>query len=178
MNTNETPNRDEILNMLAAFAAQRPGLEFGNYGDVSSYRSEMRGITKDLNIARKLIAAVRWRSSIGAPELMEALRRAFSGRLTLELVTNSKGAKRWRLDYCTGQYWPVEYRRAVCAVLASALWDYTRANMPEPQVIQHGDANKLPMRTELRYGGKSAGDWLRAKFRAEFGRGIASRYFN
>lgn len=36
------------------------------------------------------------------------------------------------VGYCTGQYFPTEYRRAVCAVLASALWDYVREHcMPK-----------------------------------------------
>jgi len=47
---------------------------------------------------------------------------------------------------------------AACAVLASALWDYYRAD--------------LPPETE------NKGDKLRAKFRRMFGDSIASRWFN
>lgn len=35
-----------------------------------------------------------------------------------------------RLEYTTGQYWPTEYRKAACAVLASALWAGAAASMP------------------------------------------------
>jgi hypothetical protein len=146
--------RDLILDVLSAFAAQRPGLEFGNYGDVSAYRSEMRAITKDLHTFRTLLSAVRWRSSIGEEELRAAFRDAFSGRLTL--TDRPDGSV--TLDYCTGQYFPTEYRKACCAVLASALWAYTRDNTLLPDTD-----------------GKA--DRLRATFRKEFGRGIASRYF-
>jgi hypothetical protein len=150
--------RDLILDLLSAFAAQRPGLEFGNYGDVSAYRSEVRAITKDLHTFRTLLAAVTWRTSIGEEELRAAFRNAFSGRLTL--TDRPDGSV--TLDYCTGQYFPTEYRKAACAVLASALWAYQRETL---------NANTDDRRYE------SLGDELRQSFRKEFGRGIASRYF-
>jgi hypothetical protein len=146
--------RDMILNALQAFIAQRPGLEFGNYGDVSAYRSEMRAITKDRHIAEKLLAAVRWRTSIGEKELREAF-RAFSGRLSIEDRPDGAIA----LSYCTGQYFPTEYRKAAAAVLAAALWDNMRDNTLLPDTPNKGER-------------------LRATFRREFGRTIQSRYFD
>lgn len=114
--------RDTILHALAAFAATRPGLDPRNYisgwSDTEgrkAYAAEVRSITKDLHHARALLTAVRL-SSISEAQLIEAF-RAFSGRLSWDGQ---------RLDYCTGQYYPTEYRRAVCAVLASALWNYFR----------------------------------------------------
>lgn len=168
--------REMILDSLAEFAAQRPGLEFGNYGDIAAYRSEMRGITKDLHHARVLLAAVRWRSSIDADALKAALKGAFSGRLSWSEFPADKGKPaHWRLDYCTGQYWPTEYRKAVCAVLASALWDYTRDHaMPEGVLMHNSETGE----TLHRYGGLRAGDWLRRHFRKEFGRAIADRWFH
>lgn len=111
-----TQPRDVILEKLEQFARQRPGLDFANYGDVSAYRSESRSITKDLHHAESLLAAVR-RTLIPADKLASAFKRAYSGRLSWDGES---------LDYCTGQYWPTEYRRAVCAVLSAALWDYFR----------------------------------------------------
>lgn len=110
-----------ILAALSAFIRQRPGLDFANYGDTSVYRSELRSITKDRHHAEELLAAVSWRS-ISAEDLLAAARGAFSGRLSL--TVNDKGGV--SVDYCTGQYFPTEYRRAACAVLASALWQYWR----------------------------------------------------
>jgi hypothetical protein len=102
------------------------------------------------------------------------------------------------LDYCTGQYFPTEYRRAACAVLASALWSAKRDNMPAPRYVM-GDGVTLATKAEAlayaeecrassdvilgmeeRYGEKkqSAGDWIRAQFRREFGARIARRYFS
>ena len=37
--------KETIIACLRKFIAQRPGLEFANYGDVALYRAEMRSIT-------------------------------------------------------------------------------------------------------------------------------------
>lgn len=150
--------RDQILDLLAAFIRQRPGLEFGNYGDVTSYRSEMRSITRDRHIAERLLADVRWRTSIDEARLRDAF-RAYSGRLSL--IDRPDGSM--DLDYCTGQYFPTEYRKAVCAVLASALWDARRESL---------NANVDDRRF------RTFGDEIRSSFRREYGRSIASRYFD
>ena len=143
--------RDNILRALAAFAATRPGLDPRNYisswSDTAgrkAYAAEVRSITKDLHHARALLTAVRL-SGITEAQLIEAF-RAFSGRLSWDGQ---------RLDYCTGQYYPTEYRRAVCAVLASALWDYFREDC-----------------------GCDTGDKILAAARRALPRAIVSRWFN
>ena len=146
-------NKSDIIAALDQFIHQRPGLEFGNYGSLSGYRAEIRSITKDLQQARQLLTYVAGRDSITAARIVDATR---SG--CLSIVATDSGAV--RIDYCAGQYWPTEYRRAVCAVLASAIWDYWRddcAPSPKPDKLA---------------------DWLRDKARKEFGRAIASRFFN
>lgn len=144
-----TSLRQNILHALFHFVKSRPGLEFANYGDVSAYRAELRGITKDRHQAEELLAAVSWRESITADHLMQAARGSFSGRLKIT-PTETGGV---RIDYCAGQYYPTEYRRAVCAVLSSALWDYWRTN------------------------GAETGDAIRAVARKELSRGVALRWF-
>lgn len=147
-------SRDELLAMIAAFINQRPGLEFANYGDVSLYRSESRSITADGHDARALLAAVSWRSGITADHIRAALQ---SGR---RLTLSDSG----RLDYCTGQYFPTEYRRAACRVLAGLLWDYWRdayTERPPSGVIAY-----------------PSGDFIRKIARRELSRRITSRYFN
>ena len=194
--------RDQILNLLETFIRSRPGLEFANYGDVSAYRSESRAITKDRDQALTLLRYVQW-TSIDADALRAAFRSAYSGRLSLE--TDAKG--RLRLHYTAGQYYPTEYRRAACAVLASAIWAYWRDNLGEPEAWQvcewgarHMDGHPTKDRAiaeqrltesggrvyghvvELHANARGdwlpAGDYLRAKARAEFGRTIARRWFN
>lgn len=157
--------KQSILEALSKFARQRPGLEFGNYGDAASYRAELRQITRDLTEFRALLNSVYARESITAQDLLAASRDAYSGRLTIR----DDGT----IDYCTGQYWPTEYRKACCAVLARALWRDNGRHMPAPQgklTRTHGEHDNIE--------GITPGDWLRRQARREFGRGIASRWFN
>jgi hypothetical protein len=167
--------KPQIIEALRQFASQRPRLDFANYGDVSVYRSELRSITRDLHDARHLLRSVELTDSITADDLIAAFKRAYSGRLSIRETENGKA----ELDYCTGQYWPTEYRKAVAAVCASALWDWMRDKaMPLPVYKQYGSADNRPMQTVTLYNGKSAGDYLRSQFRREFGKGIAGRWFN
>lgn len=137
-----TTTRDTILDAIAAFIESRPGLDWRNYGDGPAYRAEARAITQDLHHARALLAAVRWRSSIDAPQLLDALRHNFSGRLSWD-------DQRQALEYCTGQYYPTEYRRAACAVLAGALWAHWRECTITPVAATPADRIRMQARREL-----------------------------
>lgn len=176
--------KEAICDALLAWINQRPGLEFANYGDVSSYRAEQRSIARDKQEALTLLAAVRWRDSITADDLIEASRHSFSGRLSIKFreVANKSGPAGGAIvDYCTGQYWPTEYRRAVCAVLAGALWNWQRDKaMPAPM---SDDGQGTRLYAGFKAGHKSpdamsAGDYLRNTFKREFGKSLASRWFN
>lgn len=192
--------KSELLRALRAFARQRPGLEFANYGDWRSYNQEAASITRDLAHAQTLLRAVELRDGITAADVLAACRDAFSGRLTVDAVTCKTGTVAARVGYCVGQYFPTEYRRAVAAVCASALWRHVADHaMPAPDAWEVVDYSDFPTRTVARYptedearaaaasgyplsahplyDGLSAGDWLRRYFRREFGRAIASRYF-
>lgn len=140
--------KELLLTALGAFMRQRPGLEFGNYGDRKAYFSEMRSITRDLHHARALLSKVAMSRRLTAEQLLAAF-QAYSGRLTV--TERSEGG--FALNYCTGQYFPTEYRRAVCAVLAQALWDYW-------------------------FEGAANGQAIRATAKRELGATIARRWFN
>lgn len=144
-------SKEQIVNLLEKWINQRAGLEFCDYGDRASYMRESRHITKQGKDAKTLLRAVEM-SQITAEELTAAF-CSYSGRLTL---TEKNGE--YRLDYCTGQYFPTEYRAAACAVLSSALWEYYR--------------EEIPAETE------NKGEALRTKFRRLFGKSIADRWFN
>jgi len=132
--------KDQICAAIRAHINQRSGIDFRNYGDRSSFMSDYRRILRDGKDARELLNFVEGRDSITAQDLLDASQRAFSGRLTI----GENGA-----DYCTGQYFPTEYRSAACAVLASAIWRYWADDA--------NDARKLA--------------------KGHFGRGLASRWF-
>lgn len=106
--------KETLLSALEAFIRQRPSFEPRNYGDRASYMSDVRRATRDLNHARTLI---RWARNSMVP--YETLAETMTPRARL-----SWDGK--RLDYCTGQYWPVEYRAAVVRALCSAVWCYAR----------------------------------------------------
>lgn len=165
--------KQSIINGLQAWIKQRPGLEYGNYGTLTSYCAEQRDITKDLQDARVLLRAVIWRDGITADDLLTAAKHAYSGRLSI----TETAPGRFVIDYCTGQYWPTEYRKAVCAVLASALWTYQRESMPKPAGTITRTRDGITTEHDS-INGKTPGDWLRDHFKQEFGRSIANRWFN
>lgn len=108
---------------LRAFILQRPGFEPANYaGAPAAYRADYARCLADRNDALALLAHVSRASDTATMELSiaDALR---SGRVEWDASTQS-------LDYCTGQYFPTEYRNAACQLLARALWAYWRGNAP------------------------------------------------
>ena len=158
-----TSDRETMLDALQGFIRQRPGFEYGNYGDVKSYRADVRRAGRDLRDAEELLRAVRWRTSC-------KVNPRASGRLTWN--EENKGA--W--SYCTAQYFPTEFRAAACYVLASALWDYWAECLPENKVTythntETGELTK-------RYDGLRIGDWIRRQARRELGARLARRWFN
>ena len=164
-----------IIEALTAFVNKGPRLEFVNYGGnpfnnsdqhreaVRAYRQESRRITRQLHDFRALAARVVGTASIDQPitgdNLIEASKRAFSGRLTL--VRNAEDDS-YKVDYCTGQYWCVEYRAAACAVLAEALRMYWNEDNPR----EYGDGHDM-----------TPNDWLANEARLALGRGVAARWF-
>lgn len=133
--TNYNPATAPAICLLIDYAAQNPGLEFANYGERASFRREACAILRDWQRVKK---AVYECSSLGVTDaqVIEAAPRAFSGRLTWGSKQHTPATVEARkLDcagdwsYCTGQYWPTEYRKAVAAVLEQAASN-ARASRP------------------------------------------------
>lgn len=140
--------RDRILDAMAAFIAQRSGIDARDYFEtwrdrdgVKAWHADKREHGRDGREARELLAFVRGRDGIDAATLKGAMQSAFSGRLSWDGRA---------LDYTPGQNGSTEYRAAACAVLAQAI-----------RVYWCSDGN----------------DW-RKLAREYFGRGMASRWFN
>ena len=138
--------RSQIIQALDAFIESRPGFDPANYADApEAYRADARCALRHLHDARAMLAAIHWRESISADDILRAKHHR------VEFVPAGNVA---RVDYCTSQYYPVEYRAAACATLASTLWDYFREKC----------------------NAKTADDiWRMA--RMELGRSIAGRWF-
>ena len=130
------------LASLRKFVRSRPGFDFRNYGDATSYRADVRRVGQQLADAEHLIRFCELFN-------IEPDYSAFCGRL-------QPAGDGFR--YIAGQYYCTEYRAAVAACCANAIWQYWRANMPERGAID-------------------VGAYLNRKASAEFGRGIAKRWF-
>jgi len=133
--------------MLRAFVAQRSGLDWRNYASdwrdksgMDAFHSDRSRILQHGRDARALLSFVE-HSSIPVEFLLRELE---TGRLTFD-------PSRDALDYCAGQYFPTEYRAAVCRTLSNAIWRFYRDNVTP-------DVRKFARDT--------------------FGRAIASRWFN
>lgn len=146
--------REQFLSALESFASQKPGMEPGNYGSYNDYRNESAQVTRDLHHFRELLTAVSWRESITVEQMIEAARS--NGRLTWDV-------QKERFDYCTGQYFPTEFRRAACRFLSGLLWDYWRETATPTKPTPEGRI--------------VSGDDIRTKARHELSRAIANRYF-
>jgi hypothetical protein len=126
------------IEQLDAFVASRPGFDPANYSDRASYAADRRVATQaaaDYRLLRLYVAPTD-----------EALASAAHGS---RVTFGADG-----VEYCTGQYYPTEYRAAACRLLARAWWERTA---------------KQENRTA---------ESLRAYARVLFGRAIARRWFS
>ena len=146
-------NKQQIMTGLRAFCAQRSGIDPRNYGSLESLMGDYDPILRHGRHARAMLAFIGPRDLITADQLVEASKKAFSGRLS---IVEKDG--KVIIDYCAGQYFAVEYRKALCAVLAHAIGKYLTA---------HRSNEPYPKRAEF----------LRKAASREFGRGIANEWF-
>lgn len=140
------------IEKLTKFVNQRPGLDFSNYGDVSSYRSEMAEITRDRTDYFELLSLAFSRVD-NLNEVLTQHLKTTSGRLALNDQDN--------LTYCTGQYFPTEYRPAANRALRSIIWD---------SYSNEVDAENNPVYTD--------GNAIRKAIKRNVSRRIAKNYFN
>jgi hypothetical protein len=133
-----------IFDALEKFINARPNLDPANYGlgrgqtpDRKQWfecrrvwQAEHRSITQDGTRARKALREAR-NYPENAAILAESFLRAFSGRLSW----NGK-----ELEYCTGQYYPTEYRKAAATVLEYYCHEVKpKFDPPEGVIYTHKD---------------------------------------
>lgn len=110
----EGQRKAALIAALRAWVAQSPRLDPREYSDRASYDSDRRKVTRALKHCTELIDWAE-RTDITHDAIAATMPR--NERLTWDGE---------RLDYTTGQYWPVEYRRAVAVALSRAAWAYAR----------------------------------------------------
>jgi hypothetical protein len=130
------------INQLDAFVASRPGFDPANYSDAASYAADRRVALRAMDDYYMLRNAVQY---VVTDDALEGAARG--SRITF----GPDG-----VEYCTGQYYPTEYRAAACRVLASVWW--------REQAVRSAP-------------GEGA-DAIRKHARAVFGRAIARRWFS
>lgn len=141
------------IEKLTKFVNQRPGLDFANYGDVSSYRSEMAEITRDRSDYFELLALAFSRMD-DLNDKVTAYLKNTSGRLTLN--------ENDQLEYCAGQYFPTEYRPAANRILANLIFASYRDE------IEHNSPNPV----------YKDGHEIRKAIKRNVSRRLARNYFN
>jgi hypothetical protein len=124
----------EVFEVFRRFINQRAGLDPRNYfsdwrdkDGHRAYRAEARSIQADGKRARRALetALLFPFTPENAAALIDAT-HAFSGRLQI-VFESSKGIA---IDYCTGQYWPTEYRKAAATVLKRYVEDIRPKQKP------------------------------------------------
>ena len=114
-----TRPEQHCLRALLVFAAQNPGFEWGNYSTGDWKRSRAAYLGDSRPVAKQLrdIRGLKWRFSELTDEVLrEVAPHTYCGRLSF--VERDGGTA---VDYCTGQYWPTEYRQASLAVIRAGL---------------------------------------------------------
>jgi hypothetical protein len=155
MNDTKTASKENLVEMLRRFIAQRSGIDRRNYqsdwrdtAGAAAFATDYREILRDGRDARRLLEYVAGRHGITAAQIVNAT----SGNGRLEFVYAGDGL---RLDYCTGQYFATEYRAAACSMLAAIVWRYLADDYENDGAAE-----------------------VRKAARRIFGRGVASRWFS
>jgi len=160
MTETKTASKETLLEALRLFIAQRSGIDRRNYqsdwrdtAGAAAFMADYREILRDGRDARRLLEYVAGRAGITAERILAT--SSGNGRLDWCYRGDKIG-----LDYCTGQYFPTEYRAAACSMLAGLVWRYLADDFADcPNTGEQAAA-------------------VRKAARRIFGRGIASRWFN
>lgn len=173
------PRKQAIIDTLIKFMSQRPNLaQLGYRGNWAAWRKETREVARDRREASLMLRQIELADSITADTMLRIADRG--GRLTIRpSQLAGPGYAEYCVDYTAGRSYGHEFRGAVARYAASVLWDYVREQCMPPVGTAPCGSGKA--KAGEYFDGKksvSAGDWLRAHFRKQFGRGMASRWFN
>ena len=110
--------KQKIIEAMRAFINQRSGIDWRNYGGSrDAFMGDYRPMLRDGKTARELLRIVEASDAMTAEMIVENSKHSFSGRLSI--VEKDDGSV--YVDYCAGQYFVTEYRKAACAVLGDVV---------------------------------------------------------
>lgn len=143
------PANNPAIAQLCAFAAQNSGIDFANYGNRASFASESRSISKSWREFKDALVIAGAEGVSDADVIAEAP-HAYSGRLewvhgferfhtphVCRLCSTHKdehAEAHW--SYCTGQYFPTEYRNAARVLIEYATRRVRQARPPQTQKVE------------------------------------------
>lgn len=128
----------EVARKFKSWIEQKPGLDPYNYSSRSQMNGEYRRIAQQKDRALQALDLF-WDLPYSEEYMHEAM-RSFSGRLQFD----DKG----ELTYCTGQYWPTEYRLAAAVVLESYIWECAKWDIEAAKtVLKHYHPNAYHLMT-------------------------------
>jgi hypothetical protein len=160
MHAIETATKENLVEIIRRFIAQRSGIDRRNYhsdwrdtAGAAAFMADYREILRDGRDARRLLEYVAGRDGITAERILSTS----SGNRRLEWIFRGEEIG---LDYCTGQYFPTEYRAAACSMLSGLVWRYLADDFAD--CVNTGEQAAA----------------VRKAARRIFGRGIASRWFS
>lgn len=175
-------NESSAIAQLVAFAAQNSGIDprnyFDNWGDkngVKAFKDEQRSISEEWRRFKQALQVAAIEGVTDADVISEAP-HAFSGRLEWKASRNAPIAEGERWEYCTGQYFPTEYRAAAATLLEYATRKVRQARPPTTQ-------DRITSIAELKaLNAKNGGCWFEPStmrfFRTKIESGIiGGRYF-
>lgn len=139
-------NENSAIAQLVAFAAQNSGIDprnyFSDFRDTNgrrAYSQESRSISEDWRRFKSALFVAGLEGVTDADVIAEAP-HAFSGRLewakhqhTPMSAKANGGEGEW--NYCTGQYFPTEYRKAAATLLEYATRKVRQARPPEKRCV-------------------------------------------
>lgn len=180
-------NETSAIAQLVAFAAQNSGIDPRNYfsdwrdgNGVKAFKDEQRSISEGWRRFKKALNIAGAEGVTDADVISEAP-HAFSGRLewkpkqhTPASAKANGGEGEWH--YCTGQYFPTEYRAAAATLLEYATRKVRQARTPQTN-------DKITTIAELKaLNAKNGGCWFEPStmrfFRTRIESGILhGRYF-
>ncbi len=111
--------KQQIIAAIRAHIMSRPNIDSRDYGNIKIQRADQRKATKDAHAALAFLGAISARDDITAAAMLDPARN--TGRFSIK-----QDGQTIRADYCTGQYWPTEYRAGAARYLADVLWNYLR----------------------------------------------------
>lgn len=185
--------KNPAIAALVAFAAQNPSLEPRNYFDpydrkvgrledgLRAYREEQRNISKDWRRVKDALAEAMAEGVTDQHVIAEAP-HAFSGRLEWahdskcpiplchgrgETTAHHTPCSCCHWDYCTGQYFPTEYRKAAATLLEYAVVRARQERPPTTAAVE-SIAGLKALNT------KNGGCWFRPDTMRFFGTRIES----